>query len=99
MPNEISEPDSEAIASPHPTPYSPPPPKYEIGDRIEAPYIDQFTGEEEVWEGEVLGVEQDKLIVQFILRCGRRMGLQIQWVAHDALCRAKAKIEKLWVQF
>ena len=70
-----------------------------MGDRIEAPYTDQFTGEEEVREGEVRGVQRDKLMIQFILRAGRWLGSQIQSVAHDALCRAKAKIEMLWVQF
>lgn len=99
VPNWISEQDSEAIASPQPAPYSPPPLKYQMGDRIEAPYMDQFTGEEEVREGEVRGVEQDKLMVQFILRAGRWQGSQIQSVAHDAIDWAKVKIETLWGQF
>jgi hypothetical protein len=38
-------------------------------------------------------------MIQFILRAGRWQGSQIQSVAHDALCRAKAKIETLWGQF
>jgi hypothetical protein len=39
-----------------------------MGDRIEAPYIDQFTGEEEVREGEVRGVQPDRLMLQGFFR-------------------------------